>query len=884
MDAPPQNDAADASANEALAVRCESVAEAALGAIEWLSGAADLVREEGPALARDFRREALRARKLAAAARRPMCVAVFGPSQQGKSYLIASLARKGAAPATIRFGDELRNFNRDINPEGGKESTGLVTRFSVRPANGLPGMPVVCRMLSETDIVKIMANGFMEDFDRDTVVPLEPAAIEATLARLRAKAAPGPVGKLNEDDVYDLFEYFERYFLNHPAHLALKPAVWREMETLAPRLPIADRVELYGLLWNSTPTMTATAAKLISALAELDFPEEAFCPMAAVEPRATSVIDVETMSTLGKGDGDLVPVATRAGRRAELPRAVLAAVIAELQLQLEEKPYDFFDHTDLLDFPGARGRERYNASKAEEVAATDLFMLLRRGKVAYLYQRYLAEQELTSMLLCLRHSNQEVRTVPAMVRDWIDSTHGATPEARLGQDVALFLVLTMFDMEFELKGGASDDSVERWSTRLKTTIFEFLGLGHDWTENWTPGKPFNNTFWLRNPEVFNKGLLEYDENRRETGFREPERMAMLRAKFLANPDVQKHFADPGRAWDAGMALNDGGIGYIAERLRPVCNPALKRRQVRGQLTALASRMASRLELYHVSGDLDAELAKRRAEARAVGRQLLNCADAQAFGLLLRELQVQGETLAELFRRQQLAASENPSAVAAPVGTRATVRALRQAFDDAFEDDPQPPPAAEPEAPRGPRDLADLFAETAVTEWLQGMHRFSGRPDLPDLFRLDRDAAATLVAQIAAGARRLGLREAVAQRMRSGAAYVTGISDRLLKPVIIAEHMINDFVTWLGFDAIPIEERPRAGRDRAAIFTRPPAAEDMPALSETPLPYDQTFYVDWAVAFVRLVEDNVRGAGGATVDVAANARLGGLLDKLRAVAA
>lgn len=874
---------ADGSADEALAARCESVAEAAAGAIEWVKGAADLVREEGPALARDFRREALRARKLAAAARRPMCVSVFGPSQQGKSYLIASLARKGTAPAAVRFGDELRGFNRDINPDGGKESTGLVTRFSTRPVVGLPGMPVACRMLSETDIVKIMANAFMEDFDRDTVVPLEAARIDATLARLRAKAARDPVDRLTEDDVYDLYEYFERYFLNHPAHLALKPGAWREMETLAPRLPIADRAELYGLLWNATPTMTATAAKLISALAKLDFPEEAFCPMAAVEPKNTSVIDVETMSTLGKGDGDMVPVATRAGRRAELPRAVLTAVIAELQLQLDEKPFDFFDHTDLLDFPGARGREKYNAKKAEEVAASDLFMLLRRGKVAYLYQRYLAEQELTSMLLCLRHSNQEVRTVPAMVRDWIEGTHGATPEARQGQDVALFLVLTMFDMEFELKGGASDDSVERWSTRLKTTIFEFLGLGHDWTENWTPGRPFANTFWLRNPEVLNKGLLDYSDDKRELGFRDPDRMAMLRANFLRNPDVQKHFADPERAWDAGMALNDGGIGYISERLRPVCNPALKRRQVQGQLAELARRMAGRLEPYHVSGDLDAELAKRRAEARLVGRKLLDCADAQAFGLLLRELQVQGETLSELFRRQQLAASDRPSVITAPVGTRAAAGALRKAFDDAFGDD-DAPPSAEPEAPQGPRDLADLFAEAAVAEWLQGMHRFSARTDLPDLFRLDAGSAATLVAQMAAGARRLGLREAIAERMRSGAAYHERLADRLLKPVIIAEHMINDFVTRLGFDAMPPDARPRAGRDQPPVFTRPAAAEETPALSETPLPYDQTFYVDWAVSFVRLVEDNVRGAGGALIDVAANARLGALVGGLRKAAA
>lgn len=868
--------------NEALAQRCDAVADTAQDAIEWLSQANDLVREEGPALARDFRRDGLRARKLANAARRPMCVSVFGPSQQGKSYLIASLARKEGKPTTIRFGDELRGFNRDINPDGGKESTGLVTRFTTRPVTGLPGMPVVCRMLSETDIVKIMANAFMEDFDRDTVVPLEGAVIEASIAKLRTKAAAAPVGRLNEDDIYDLFEYFERYFLNHPTHLALKPGAWREIESLAPRLAIADRVELYGLLWNNTPTMTATALKLIQALAQLDFPEEACCPLLAVEPKAQSIIDVETMSHLGRGDGDPVPVATRAGRRTELPRAVLTAVVAELQLQLEDKPFDFFDYTDLLDFPGARAREKYNAAKAEEVAQTDLFMLLRRGKVAYLYQRYLAEQELTSMLLCLKHSNQEVRTVPAMVRNWIDSTHGATPGARKGQDVALFLVLTMFDMEFEIKGGA-EDNVERWSTRLKTTIFEFLGLGHDWPSEWVPGQPFNNTFWLRNPEVMNKGLLDYDGVGREIGFRDLERVGLLKANFLANLDVQKHFGNPERAWEAGMALNDGGIGYLSEKLRPVCNPALKRYQVQGQLGDLAKRMVGRIEGYHVSGDLDAELAKRRAEARLVGRQLLACAEAQAFGLLLRELQVQGETLAELFRRQQLAAAETPSAVTAPVGRKTTARELRNEFEALFQDDPTPAAPVE-EAEEGPRDQADLFAEAAVAEWLQNMHRFAARTDSPELFRMDREAIATLVAQLAAGARRLKLRENIASRMRTEAAYNESMANRLLKPVMIAERAINDFVTWMDFEKLPTEVRPKAGRDGRSIFIRPAAPlDDMPKLSETPMAYDAAFYVDWAVAFVRLVEDNVRGAGGATVDEKYNVRLGSLLSGLRKAA-
>jgi hypothetical protein len=377
--------------------------------------------------------------------------------------------------------------------------------------------------------------------------------------------------------------------------------------------------------------------------------------------------------------------------------------------------------------------------------------------------------------------------------------------------------------------------------------------------------------------------LDYDDKGREVGFRDGERVARLKANFLANTDVQKHFADPQRAWEAGMALNDGGIGYLSERLRPVCNPALKRHQVQGQLGDLAKRMVGRIEAYHVSGDLDAELAKRRAEARLVGRQLLACAEAQAFGLLLRELQVQGETLAEIFRRQQLAAAEAPSAVTAPVGRKTTARELRSEFEALFDDDPSPTPPAE-ESEEGPRDQADLFAEAAVSEWLQNMHRFASRTDSPELFRMDRDTINTLVAQLAAAARRLRLRESIAGRMRTEAAYSESMANRLLKPVMIAERAINDFVIWMGFEKLPMEARPKAGREGRSIFLRPAApADDMPLLSETPIAYDANFYVDWAVAFVRLVEDNVRGSGGAMVDEKSNARLGSLLSGLRKAA-
>ena len=57
--------------NETLARTCEAVADAATLGMEWVGLAAAQVREEGPALARELRRGAVRARKLAEAARRP---------------------------------------------------------------------------------------------------------------------------------------------------------------------------------------------------------------------------------------------------------------------------------------------------------------------------------------------------------------------------------------------------------------------------------------------------------------------------------------------------------------------------------------------------------------------------------------------------------------------------------------------------------------------------------------------------------------------------------------------------------------------------------------------------------------------------------------------
>lgn len=858
----------------------EKVADASLIGIEWLAATDDpRARERATTLSRDLRRGAARSRRLAAAARRPMCVSVFGPSQQGKSYLIGSLAKKDPEPCRIVLGAERRDFFMDINPAGGKESTGLVTRFTAKPVNGLPGMPVVCRMLSQGDVIKIIANAFMEDFDRDTVTALEPTVIEAWIAKFRARAQPQPVDGWTEDDIFDLYEYLERYFRNHPSHLALKPAFWRELEALAPRLPVAERIELLSLLWNCTPTMTKVARKLVQALASLGFPTEAYCGLDALEPREKSIIDVETMQGIEQDGGEPVATATRAGSRAMVPRPVLTAITAELCLQLQDQPYDFFDHTDLLDFPGARSRGRDDAKAAEKIAAEQIFLLVRRGKVAYLFQRYLAEQELTSMLLCFKDSNQEVVTVPYMVNDWIEGTHGATPDARArAPNTSLFLVLTQFDREFEVKAGQKEDGVERWSTRFETVIHKYLAKSHDWPNAWTPGGPFRNTYWLRNPAIRNEGLIDYDGPRelealedpppggaRSARFRNPERMHMMRTNFIANADARRYFTDPAAAWDAAMAANDGGISRIAGALGPVCRPELKRGQVRQQLADVAAKLARDLEPFHVTGDLEAELRKRVAEAKRAMNALMDAVEAQRFGMLLKAMQVEVADLVRIFAAE----SRRTQTVGKTVDTRAT--RARFAVNDA--------PSGEGQAPR---DLADILAEAALRHWQETLQRLIARSDAKARFLIEPVHLTIIAAQIMEGERRLGLRGRIAERIRHELGFPTALADRFTRPAMIAERQINEYVSFLGFDLLPPDQRPESGvQEGRRLFVRPPAADEIPTLDETNSAYEAAYCDDWADGFLATVEANVKNVGGAQMDMEANMRLGEILKALRA---
>ncbi|HSA47593.1 MAG TPA: virulence factor SrfC family protein, partial [Candidatus Competibacteraceae bacterium] len=188
---------APVASTDQLSALCRELEQVGNGFLTWIDEHPDRVGQEKAGLTKEFRRLTALARRLDQAVQRPMCAGVFGPSQSGKSYLISALARKGNAPLLADFAGQKIDFIRDINPEGGRESTGLVTRFTLQTTPGAtPAAPVQMRLLTQTDLVKMLGNTYYADCDHSDDEPLTQSQLNELLSSLTPAAQATPTDPL----------------------------------------------------------------------------------------------------------------------------------------------------------------------------------------------------------------------------------------------------------------------------------------------------------------------------------------------------------------------------------------------------------------------------------------------------------------------------------------------------------------------------------------------------------------------------------------------------------------------------------------------------------------------------------------------------------------
>ena len=863
-----------------LARLCRDLAKESRQAVAWLQDNCELVGNEFAALQKDMRHAARFFHKCEQAARRKMCVGVFGPSQSGKSYLISALARDAKGSLLADFGGKSYDFITQINPEGGKESTGLVTRFTTTPPEGLSeGFPIRLRLLTETDVARVLANTYYADCEHKEAP--QPEALTAALDALEVRAAQSPVsaGALSGDDLEDLRDYINKNFSSRPRVQMLQKGFWLRAVELAPRLGLEDRAQLLGLIWDNVPQFQSLYLQLCGALRDLGNPAEAGCPIEALIPRKTSIIDVALLHGLSEPATDMLTILGTEGRKASLPRAVVTALTAEITIHMREKPDDFFDHTDLLDFPGYRSRLKLENLNQELERPGTLENLFLRGKVAYLFERYCEEKELTSMLLCIGPGNQEVQDLPRAVYEWICSTPGDTPAHRAGKAPALFFGLTKMDMEFEKKKGTP--SVEtRWTTRLQSSLLDFFGKQHDWPENWDGSHPFNNVFLLRNPNFRSEAIFSFDGDK-ESGIRPEQTLYVeeVRQAFLQSPLVQRHVAEPEIVWQAAMTLNDGGVALLRESLRPLCNPELKRRQITVSLDEKREQVLTKLTPFYKSDDRE-ELRRRQEQlSHTLVALLARLAEKQLFGEFLRALQVRDFDLYEICFR----AGQSPEQGAASVAPAPVVGARVSADDilgDIFGDAQAVSAASAIQEEDRARDTAAIFANLALEHWIGRLRDLAGDAEARNYFGLPAKELDQFCHELITAAARCKLRQNLETELRRSSAYSNMARERLVwKQVSLAADAINAFVDWLGFDPRFKDQAARTvlfGGKSVSLFNPPPVITGEPHIAEEESPYDRLWYTDWLRALAYSVTANVDFDGRQTVNPEQNNRLRDIL--------
>jgi len=873
--------AATAAATLALVRQCQDTERAAQGALAWFRAYPDRTAAQRPVLEKEFRLAAVEATKLKIAAERPVAVGVYGLSQAGKSYLISTLARPSGRELTAEL-DRPRGFLADINPESDKEATGLVTRFTMRRENGPDGFPVRLRLLSEVDLVKILVNSwFCDALDAEMAsAGLTEAIAEVLGAAERDAGGAGENNEVRQEDIWDLAKYCDNEFRGFADAQAIRSGpFWDRMATVLPRLPLERRVDVYALLWNRFAPFTDVLSRLTARLKALRFDREAWAPITALVPKTESVLKVDTLDHLADIGQTKIEITAQNGARCTLTRPELTALIAELQITMSELPWPIFEATDLLDFPGARERTGKDHALEISARANALGEFFLRGKVAYLFERYAAERELNALLLCIKESNNAFdATIRQSIRNWINRTHGSTPDSRARVETALFIMLTRMDMHFNRTPGRDDQmaSDDLWEARVKASLLQPLQEANGWLDNWHPGQPFTNTLLARNPGK-SQSLSRLTDDGVEGEFLPgvPEKVERWGREFSANPGIRRHVRNPQKAWAEVFRLNDAGMGYLVESLTPVCRPELKLNQLSNQIGILRADMRRRLSEWHVGDDKEAEYEKRLAALQPVLELLVANGDAGRFALLLSQFHLTPSEAREVLLRA-LPAPASPAggsvsrAAPARPGGGSVSRLMGMLQTKAGG---TPPPAGEGVTGEAMQDRAAAL----LSAWIAKLRRFSTESNLNRYFDFDGPTADALVAEMVATAGRCRLQNRIGDalnRIKGGLRFDQS-ADRW---AVAVSQVVNEHVNFLGTNhgGDLSANRPQLGEGLAAFDPTPPPQPGF-EIGDEPEPFGPLFVLSWVTVLGDAVRRNVfEQDGGGMVDQKQNEALGAVL--------
>lgn len=429
---------------------------------------------------------------------------------------------------------------------------------------------------------------------------------------------------------------------------------------------------------------------------------------------------------------------------------------------------------------------------------------------------------------------------------------------------------------------------EGWEGLIKMTLLERFGQ-YDWMSQWAPGQPFNNTFLVRKPRLPVSFLNSRDNE--ELGINDDyeaplERMA---ATFAEHASVQKHVQAPAEAWEAMLALNDGGIKRISQYLGRIATLEFKLASIEKQLKdTLSSLVEKRLTpLHHTDGS--GEVAKKREAAKLLWQSLQQ--RLATLGELQHQLELPQQTVRDLYlsdsEEDEATATEGDADSEPAVADSLYCNSGFNLSDDPFAssmpfgDEAATVPAAKTEPVLQGAD--HRFARKVFQAWVAHLREVPGRHSLLQLLGLEKAVVESLTDELITAANRMALQQRLDQALL-GRAQSSAKRDQLVeRQVLAAQLVLRDFIAWLGYQEMPIDERPNslAGKkDKLFLPSTPILSGELPSLAPQPVNQAVLYLADWLSGVCIVTQENAGHTAGREITMEQNERLGAVLTSFR----
>ncbi|HRD77666.1 MAG TPA: virulence factor SrfC family protein [Hyphomicrobiaceae bacterium] len=837
-----------------LAIECRQSGEALAKIIDWLEARSDELDAENGPLCRSLRRSLKRIDVLAAAALQPASIGFVGTAGSGKSSLIAAVATgapAGIARLSVALDQTIPPVDALTMLAGGtavpgtradrSSGVGLAVRYLVKSTAGPPGFPLTFELMSQLDVVKVLARAYFSNCPlKSDLVP------EAEQVRVMALEAGQHMSLfqmrgLGEDDIAALRDDIERRYHDEPLVKALTASgYWEYCRAIISHLPEGARAALLSVLWGGSPTLTTIYLKAAGALETLAHASEIHCPLEALVapegmagPSAPHPASIAFTETLHRGDHREAPlgVRTKLGQFASIERSVLALLVAELRLTLAEPRSLAADLAALVEMPTPAPRP-FGVPSGARLDQQTAIALFAREKSAYLLERATDRSDLNALVVCLDPSGRDPDTLSAAVGDWVEAMHGDEPAEREASETALFIAATKVNLSVPVTAAA--DGRSSVLDGIGRMLVATLGRSHRWPLEWTSGQAFDNVFLIRHARAGDDGAAPAGQRVRNalvarasaglpaltTGMRE----------VAAHPIAERHFQDIVKAVAEAEDPADGGISYLSDSIAEVLQSGLRQRQLAQSLRRLKLHLRDVLLRKYPGADPQRQRLWRLRDQRVALARLKQAARSQRFGHLMRELQVSEVELAEVFQHIETSTRDGKP------GSEAT------------------------KAEKSPGGLVRLYAAAAVGYWLDHVRLLSEAKALQRRIGIPGPVLTQIVEEMAAGARAMGLVGQLATRLSWMSSDRMTVEERVARSAVHAAHVIAGFVATLGYDDQRAEGHPRrVGRNREPIFSgrhNGEAGSPLSAYARVGEGGD-----DWQVAYAGMVRSSVAGQGG-----------------------